>query len=67
MPPSPPPPDLGGIAICCLAKVLGCPCCGPEWWAALVIGYSERHGEPIGPELDGWHRKVHPQCFTEPS
>lgn len=46
-----------------LARILGCPCCGPEWWGTLLIGYSERHGHPVGPELDGLHRKIHPGCF----
>jgi hypothetical protein len=55
--------NLDNLAFGVLGRILGCPCCGPEWWATLVIGYSERHGLPVGPELDGFHRKIHPACF----
>jgi hypothetical protein len=36
-----------------LGKVLGCPCCGPRWYAALAVRWHQRHGYPVPPELGG--------------
>jgi len=55
--PSQPPvksPVLDNMVIPVLSKILGCPCCGPKAWAQLMIGWYERHGYDVPPELQGW-------------
>jgi len=37
-----------------LVKIMGCPCCGPRWYARLMIWAHEVLGEPVPPELEGW-------------
>jgi hypothetical protein len=36
-----------------LAKVLGCPCCGPAWYQRMSIRWHKAHGYPVPPELGG--------------
>ena len=37
-----------------LAKVLGCPCCGPRWYGRLAVRAYREHGWTVPPELQGF-------------
>jgi hypothetical protein len=36
--------------------VLGCPCCGPRWYARLMVWAYKVTGEQLPSELEGWRR-----------
>jgi hypothetical protein len=37
-----------------LTLVMGCPCCGPRWYARLHVTWYKHAGLPLPPELRGW-------------
>lgn len=45
---------LFAILLWPLVKLLGCPCCGPDWYARPIIWADEMTGTPVPPELEGW-------------
>lgn len=45
---------IAAVLLWPLVKLFGCPCCGPRWYARLMVWVHRLLGEPLPPELEGW-------------
>jgi hypothetical protein len=48
---------LEDLAFLLLARILGCPCCGPPWYRDMSRRWYQRHGLPVPPELGGQYSR----------